>query len=128
MVRRAHKPQHRRNERDVGVLSFASAHDEVGGRRGSVAHRSTRATTCLTLHPQDSMFRSTLPLLVVASAVFAQEPTPPAGQPPVAQQPTFGPGLGPRRPRPYAVVVNERAKTERGGITVHHVDERWLFE
>src|SRR5207244_4953854 len=76
-------------------------------------------------------FRSTLALLVFASVVNAQEPTPPAGQPPVTQQPVLGQGGGPgapRRPRPYAVVINERAKTERGGITVHHVDERWYME
>ena len=76
------------------------------------------------------MFRSTLALLVAASVVNAQEPTPPAGQPPVTQQPVLGQGGpgAPRRPRPYAVVINERAKSERGGITVHHVDERWYME
>jgi hypothetical protein len=74
------------------------------------------------------MFRSMSAVLLAASALTAQEPTPPAGQPP-AQQPTAGQqGPGARRPRPYAQVINERAKTERGGITVHKVDERWFLE
>src|SRR5207237_1436968 len=44
------------------------------------------------------------------------------------QQLQQGPGGPARRPRPYAQVINERAKTEHGGITVHRVDERWFFE
>ena len=31
-------------------------------------------------------------------------------------------------PRPYATVVPARAHSERGGITVHKVDDRYLFE
>lgn len=34
----------------------------------------------------------------------------------------------PRRPRPYAQVVTSRAITDRGGITAHRVDDRWLLE
>ena len=61
-----------------------------------------------------------------------------------AQQPTPVPSTGagtpatgaaaqgtlpaPRRPRPYAQVVTDRARTDKGGITVHRVDERWLLE
>ena len=33
-----------------------------------------------------------------------------------------------RAPRPYAQVITARAHTERGGITVHHVDDRYFFE
>jgi hypothetical protein len=33
-----------------------------------------------------------------------------------------------RGPRPYAQVVTSAARTERGGITVHRIDERILFE
>ncbi len=47
----------------------------------------------------------------------------PAGQPPAAGQ-----GGAARGPRPYAQVVPSRARTDRGGITVHKVDERFLFE
>ena len=41
------------------------------------------------------------------------------------------PGQGqqpPRRPRPYAQVITNRAVTDAGGITVHRVDDRWFFE
>src|SRR2546423_8129087 len=63
--------------------------------------------------------------LFAAVALEAQEPAPPAQQTPPAQQgPTF-PG---RRPRPYAQVITDRARTERGAITVHRVEERWFFE
>ena len=33
-----------------------------------------------------------------------------------------------RGPRPYAQVIPARAHTERGGITVHRVDDRYFFE
>ncbi|MDB4874529.1 MAG: hypothetical protein JWM41_975 [Gemmatimonadetes bacterium] len=70
--------------------------------------------------------------LVIAGAAAAQ--TPPAAPPP-AQQPAPGAGAQApaganvvRRPRPYAQVITDRAKTERGGITVHSVDDRWYVE
>jgi hypothetical protein len=56
--------------------------------------------------------------------------TPPVTQPP-SQQPAEGaaPSAAARRaPRPYAQVVPPRAHSEHGGITVHHVDDRWLLE
>lgn len=37
-------------------------------------------------------------------------------------------GAARRGPRPYAQVVTARAVTQRGGITVHRIDERILFE
>jgi hypothetical protein len=68
-----------------------------------------------------------LGLLFIAAAIGAQEPAPSAAPP--AQQPTAaGPVAGGRRPRPYNQVINERARTERGGITVHRVDDRWFLE
>jgi hypothetical protein len=70
-------------------------------------------------------------LLVLAPALAAplgaQQPAP--ATPPATGAPaTQGTPPTPRRPRPYAQVVTDRARTDRGGITVHRVDERWLFE
>jgi hypothetical protein len=68
---------------------------------------------------------SSLALLLTMGAVTlpAQQATPPAGEAPAG-----GPPAARRGPRPYAQVIPGRAKTERGGITVHQVDERWFFE
>jgi hypothetical protein len=65
--------------------------------------------------------------IAVAGTLAAQEPAPPAAAP--AQQPG-GPGAAgsSRRPRPYNQVITDRARTERGSITVHRVDERWFLE
>ena len=61
-----------------------------------------------------------------------QQPAPPAGQqptPPGAQQGGQQPqNQQPRRPRPYAQVITNRAVTDVGGITVHRVEDRWFFE
>ena len=68
--------------------------------------------------------------VIVAGQLTAQQPTgaaPPAG----AQTPPQGQGAGrggPARPRPYAQVVTDRAKSDAGGITVHQIDDRYLFE
>jgi hypothetical protein len=52
-----------------------------------------------------------------------QQQPPPAGQTPSST------GQQQRRaPRPYADVLPPRTVTDTGGITVHHVDERWFFE
>lgn len=70
--------------------------------------------------------------VTLATALAAQDPVP--AQPPAGQQPAGVPGGGGppqaagRRPRPYAQVIPERARTERGGLTVHRVDDRWLLE
>jgi hypothetical protein len=53
-----------------------------------------------------------------------QQATPPAAQG-AAQQ---GQGQQPRRPRPYAQVITNRAISDIGGITVHRVDDRYFFE
>ena len=68
--------------------------------------------------------------LTFSTTLAAQDPpapTQPAGQPPAggaagAQQ------AAARRPRPYAQVIPERARTERGGLSVHRVDDRWFLE
>jgi hypothetical protein len=64
-----------------------------------------------------------------AGSLPAQQPTgaPAPGTP--AQQ-TGAPAQqgGPRRPRPYAQVITDRAVTDSGGITVHRVDDRYFFE
>lgn len=69
--------------------------------------------------------------LATAPSAVAQNPpavppvTPPAGQPAAAD----GAGAAARRgPRPYAQVITARAITDRGGITVHRVDDRYFFE
>lgn len=52
---------------------------------------------------------------------------PPAGAPPQGGQ---GPGRGgaANRPRPYDQVVTDRAMSDSGGVTVHKVDDKYLFE
>ena len=68
--------------------------------------------------------------LLLGGALGAQDPTPPGAQPQTGQAAGGGGGGGAaaRRPRPYAQVITDRARTERGGITVHRVDERWFLE
>ncbi|HEY4129149.1 MAG TPA: zinc-dependent metalloprotease [Gemmatimonadaceae bacterium] len=75
--------------------------------------------------------------LVLSATLVAQTPPPnppQQQQPPAAAQPNATPQQGgqgaqtPRRPRPYAQVIPERAHTEHGGITIHRVDERYFFE
>jgi hypothetical protein len=59
----------------------------------------------------------------------AQDPAPAPGPQQQAAQPGEGQtGQQRRRARPYAQVVTDRAVTDSGGITVHRVDDRWLFE
>ena len=71
-------------------------------------------------------------LLPLARATALQPPTGAGATPPTAAQPPAGGAptgqQAARGPRPYAQVVTGRAVTERGGITVHKVDERWMFE
>ncbi len=66
------------------------------------------------------------------TAVAQTPPTPPAAQPPAAQPPADGAAAGAgaarRGPRPYAQVIPARAHTEKGGIAVHRVDDRYFFE
>ncbi|MCC6245754.1 MAG: zinc-dependent metalloprotease, partial [Gemmatimonadaceae bacterium] len=71
-------------------------------------------------------------LLPHDSASALQPPAGGAATPPATVQPPAGGAPGgqgaARGPRPYAQVVTGRAVSERGGITVHKVDERWMFE
>ncbi len=67
-------------------------------------------------------------LPLAAYPLVAQQP---AGAAPGAAPATGAPQgtpTPPRRPRPYGQVITSRAKTDRGGITVHQVDDRWFFE
>src|SRR5687767_12828193 len=67
-------------------------------------------------------------LALSACASRAQDPAP-APTPQQQGQPAEGQtGQQRRRARPYAQVVTDRAVTDTGGITVHRVDDRWLFE
>jgi hypothetical protein len=67
-------------------------------------------------------------IVLVSALAGAQQPTtgaPPAG----AQTPAQGQGRGnANRPRPYAQVVTDRARSDEGGVTVHQIDDRYLFE
>ena len=71
-----------------------------------------------------------LTAVVVTPAPTQVPPTqPPATQPqPGGAPPQGGAPAAPRRPRPYNQVITDRAHTERGGITVHRVDDKWFFE
>jgi hypothetical protein len=75
-----------------------------------------------------------IPTAAALSSLTAQNPptTPPTQNPPTQQQPGGPPQGGqnqqPRRPRPYAQVITDRARTERGGVTIHRVDDRYYFE
>src|SRR5688500_16086589 len=68
-------------------------------------------------------------LALSACASRAQDPATPPGPQQQQAQPAEGQAAPPRRrARPYAQVVTDRAVTDTGGITVHRVDDRWLFE
>ena len=69
--------------------------------------------------------------LVAIPQLHAQQGGAPAGGAPQggAAPPAQGAGRGgPARPRPYAQVVTERAKSDDGAITIHQVEDRYLFE
>src|SRR5436190_460802 len=63
-----------------------------------------------------------------ASVVAQVPPAQPPAQQPAGTPPQGGAPATPRRPRPYNQVITDRAQTERGGITVHRVDDKWFFE
>ena len=76
-------------------------------------------------------------VLALATPVIAATQTPPTQQsPPQANPPAAQPGAQqgaqqgqqPRRPRPYAQVITNRAVSDPGGVTTHRVDDRWFFE
>jgi hypothetical protein len=69
--------------------------------------------------------------LVAVLALASMQQQPPATPPQQGQQPAGAAQQAPgaaRRPRPYAQVITTAAHTEKGGITIHRVDERWFFE
>ncbi len=79
--------------------------------------------------PSVCRFLTLCTLALSACASRAQDPTPaPAPQQQAAQPGEGQTGQQRRRARPYAQVVTDRAVTDTGGITVHRVDDRWLFE
>ena len=67
-------------------------------------------------------------LVLSACASRAQDPAPAAGPQQQTQSPEGQGTPQRRRARPYAQVVTDRAVTDSGGITVHRVEDRWLFE
>lgn len=93
-----------------------------------MSHPSTlRLSLRMSVRLAASSAGSLAAVLLAATAAAAQQP-PTAGSAPPAAQPPAGGAAAPRGPRPYAQVITARAQTERGGITVHKVDERWYFE
>src|SRR5262245_8655596 len=71
-------------------------------------------------------------VLGAMATVSASAQTPPTTPPTQQQQQppaTDAAAQPPRRGlRPYAQVITARAITDRGGITVHRVDDRYFFE
>jgi hypothetical protein len=68
-------------------------------------------------------------LLLASTQLPAQATGGATGAPPQGTPPAQGTGRGgPTRPRPYNQVVTDRAVSDGGGITVHKVDDRYLFE
>jgi len=65
-------------------------------------------------------------LLSLSSGAVAAQVPPTQTQPPA--QPTGGNQQARRGPRPYTQVITPAAHTERGGITMHRVDDRYYFE
>src|SRR5215213_8257951 len=78
-----------------------------------------------------SLLLSAAALAAVTLPSLAQQP--PASPPPqtsagAPQQGAPNTNPTPRRPRPYNQVITDRAHTERGGVTVHRVDDKWFLE
>lgn len=99
------------------------------GNRIDVAGANTHCTGFYSGAQMSIVRIVVLPFLLLSAPVLsASSQTPPPVQ---AQQPpeTTPANQPPRRgPRPYAQVIPARAHTERGGVTVHKVDERYFFE
>jgi hypothetical protein len=70
----------------------------------------------LGIAADSSLAQVTPPVTPPAAPATGAEGAPPAG------------AAARRGPRPYAQVITARAHTERGGITVHRVDDRYFFE
>ena len=81
-------------------------------------------------HARRALVLVTAFALSTASTVQAQQTPPASGAPqPPSEGAANATGTQARRgPRPYAQVIPARAHTERGGISVHRVDDRYFFE
>lgn len=110
------------------ILSWG-ANDWLRAACGTTLVRPERP---IARHNETHMrFAATLALLAASSTLAAaQNPpvTPPVQQPGAGATPPAAAGAAARRPRPYNQVITDRAKTEKGGITVHAVDDKWFFE
>ncbi|MEP6836308.1 MAG: zinc-dependent metalloprotease [Gemmatimonas sp.] len=84
--------------------------------------------------PRVFLQRSAVVLVLQAMTIHVAlaQVTPPATAPPAAATGVEGappPNAAARRsPRPYAQVITAKAITDRGGISVHHVDDKFFFE
>ena len=127
------RPRHR----DPGAPSSLTKHPREKFIWSAAGSGRTLCQLCPTRqHALHMRLRSVSLLPLAASSAFcatlsAQQPP---ASPPVQQAPPTGaqaPGAAnaaPRRPRPYAQVITDRAHTEKGGVTVHRVDDRWFLE
>jgi len=80
---------------------------------------------------RQSLVRLAMLSVIASGPLTAQQPTGTSAPPTGAQAPTQGQGAGrggPARPRPYAQVITDRAKSDGGGITVHQIEDRYLLE
>ena len=78
-----------------------------------------------------SLLQAVIALVLTASGAIAQNPAPGGAPPQTPEGAAAAPATTPPRrvaPRPYAQVVPARAHTERGAITAHRVDDRYLLE
>ncbi|MFN8355791.1 MAG: zinc-dependent metalloprotease [Spirosomataceae bacterium] len=74
-------------------------------------------------------------LVVVGTTLLAQERRFPQGTPPTTATPSSGAPTTPNAtppvrtgPRPYREVITEKARTNKGLLTVHKLDDKYFFE
>ncbi len=80
-------------------------------------------------HLTMKLFRVLVLCSALPAGLAAQQPPPVATPPAAGAEGAAAQTPAARRaPRPYAQVITARAHTERGGITVHRVDDRYFFE
>lgn len=93
-----------------------------------------RVAARLTMRVGSALGLCATPLCVSPLCVSPLEAQNPPVPPPAAAATGEGaaalaaPTAARRAPRPYAQVITARAITEKGGITVHRVDDRYFFE
>lgn len=71
------------------------------------------------------MLRATLVLPLLALALLAQQPPPPAKPDAPKPAPAKPPASGPKK---YEDVITAKAKTRDGLFKVHQIDEKWYYE